>query len=124
MPVVKFQEANEGASCDVCLDNVLATHNTQLLRTYARIDERVRPLVFIVRGSVCVFMTLCVFVCVFMTLCVFVCCCVVGRSILFCLSAAWLCVYMCSDSVSWIRCGTSACPTCTMSLVACPPTRA
>lgn len=49
IPVVKFTEPKSGVACDVCLDNVLATRNTALLRTYARVDARVRQLVFAIK---------------------------------------------------------------------------
>jgi len=49
VPVVKFFHAGSQMSCDVCLNNHLATENTRLLRTYAAIDPRMRQMVILVK---------------------------------------------------------------------------
>ncbi len=36
-------------SCDICINNHLALHNTQLLADYSKIDPRVQPLGFVVK---------------------------------------------------------------------------
>ncbi|XP_015786076.1 terminal uridylyltransferase 7 isoform X2 [Tetranychus urticae] len=53
VPVLKLrfllQEFNESFDCDISLYNLLASHNTRLLRTYCQIDERVAMLGFTVK---------------------------------------------------------------------------
>lgn len=70
VPVVKLKDPISGFCCDICINNTLALHNTQvsgapaaaapapfsphpttpqMLRTYALIDERVRQLVFVIK---------------------------------------------------------------------------
>jgi len=49
VPVVKFKDEESGMSCDVCLNNTLATENTRLLYVYSRIDPRVREMVILVK---------------------------------------------------------------------------
>ena len=39
----------QGVDVDICLNNKLALQNTRLLRRYAEIDPRVRPLIFIIK---------------------------------------------------------------------------
>lgn len=43
VPVIKFVVSGE-FHCDMCIDNELAVHNTQLLRLYAALDDRARLL--------------------------------------------------------------------------------
>jgi DNA polymerase sigma len=49
IPLVKFKTPDRLWDCDLCFDNLLAVHNTQLLRTYASIDERVRIFGYVVK---------------------------------------------------------------------------
>ncbi|GMI99054.1 UTP:RNA uridylyltransferase 1 [Hibiscus trionum] len=49
VPIVKLMDPATGISCDICINNVLAVVNTKLLRDYAKIDARLRQLVFIVK---------------------------------------------------------------------------
>jgi len=49
VPIVKFVDARSGLHCDICVNNELALHNTRLLRTYAHLDPRVRPLIAVVK---------------------------------------------------------------------------
>lgn len=49
VPVVKFKDPESGMSCDVCLNNTLATENTRLLYVYSQIDPRVREMVILVK---------------------------------------------------------------------------
>ncbi|KAF7138192.1 hypothetical protein RHSIM_Rhsim07G0023700 [Rhododendron simsii] len=49
VPIVKLMDPATGISCDICINNVLAVVNTKLLRDYAKIDVRLRQLVFIVK---------------------------------------------------------------------------
>ena len=48
-PIVTFDDPLTGLECDICLNNLLAVHNTQLLRTYGRADPRVRPLAYVIK---------------------------------------------------------------------------
>lgn len=50
VPVVKFVDPVFGFEVDICLNNRIAGRNTALLRSYLRIDERVRSVVFLVKG--------------------------------------------------------------------------
>lgn len=49
VPIVKLKDPATGISCDICVNNLLAVINTKLLRDYAKIDERLRQLAFIVK---------------------------------------------------------------------------
>eukprot|EP01117_Protostelium_nocturnum_P007428 TRINITY_DN2657_c0_g3_i4.p1 TRINITY_DN2657_c0_g3~~TRINITY_DN2657_c0_g3_i4.p1 ORF type:complete len:670 (-),score=246.60 TRINITY_DN2657_c0_g3_i4:30-2039(-) len=49
VPIVKFTEELSNISCDICINNLLAIHNTRLLSTYSKIDPRVRQLGYIVK---------------------------------------------------------------------------
>eukprot|EP00741_Cyanophora_paradoxa_P010673 tig00020538_g10315.t1 len=44
VPIVKIRSKQTGMCADVCVNNVLGTHNTALLRQYTKLDPRVRPL--------------------------------------------------------------------------------
>ncbi len=49
VPIVKLKDPATGISCDICVNNLLAVINTKLLRDYAKIDERLRQLAFIIK---------------------------------------------------------------------------
>jgi DNA polymerase sigma len=49
IPIVKFTDPVSEISCDICVNNLLAVHNTQLLKTYSLHDERCRQLIYIVK---------------------------------------------------------------------------
>ena len=49
MPVAKMVEPTTGVACDVCVNNFLAVFNTRLLRDYAAVDPRLRPLGYAVK---------------------------------------------------------------------------
>ena len=49
VPIVKLKEIETGVDVDICINNMLATRNTLLLKTYASIDDRVRQLGVIVK---------------------------------------------------------------------------
>ena len=49
VPIVKFTDPDSKTKCDICVNNLLAVYNTQLLRTYSLIDPRLRQLVFVVK---------------------------------------------------------------------------
>jgi DNA polymerase sigma len=49
MPVAKMVEGSTGVACDVCVNNFLAVFNTRLLRDYAAVDPRLRPLGYAVK---------------------------------------------------------------------------
>ena len=44
VPIVKMRHMPTNIECDICIDNMLATRNTGLLRGYAQADVRVRAL--------------------------------------------------------------------------------
>ena len=49
VPIVKLTETYTSVDVDVCINNMLATRNTILLRTYADCDVRVRQLGVLVK---------------------------------------------------------------------------
>eukprot|EP01133_Synstelium_polycarpum_P004417 gene4417-5174_t len=49
VPIVKFKEPVHNLSCDICINNKLAIYNTKLVFDYSTIDERMRPLVIVVK---------------------------------------------------------------------------
>lgn len=49
VPIVKFLDPQSKCRCDICVNNVLAVHNTRMLYHYSQIDERFRQMAFIVK---------------------------------------------------------------------------
>jgi terminal uridylyltransferase len=52
VPIVKFKVRDGIAStleCDLCINNVLACHNTELIYAFTMLDWRVRPLVYCIK---------------------------------------------------------------------------
>jgi len=49
VPIVKFSDPTSNISCDICINNLLALQNTQLLADYSRIDPRVQPLGIVIK---------------------------------------------------------------------------
>lgn len=49
VPILKFRDAISGCDCDINVNNSVGIRNTHLLRTYSKIDNRVRPLVLAVK---------------------------------------------------------------------------
>lgn len=49
VPIVKFSDSDSKVACDICANNLLAVANTRLLQNYSRIDNRLRPLAFLVK---------------------------------------------------------------------------
>jgi DNA polymerase sigma len=49
VPIVKFTDKRSGLPCDLCVNNTLALHNTEMLKDYAAIDPRFRQLVFLIK---------------------------------------------------------------------------
>ena len=49
IPIVKFTDPVSEINCDICVNNLLAVHNTQLLKSYSIYDERFKQLVYIVK---------------------------------------------------------------------------
>ena len=49
IPIVKLKDSVTNISCDIGYNNMLAIHNTQLLETYSRIDERLKLLAYAVK---------------------------------------------------------------------------
>ncbi|XP_060074932.1 speckle targeted PIP5K1A-regulated poly(A) polymerase-like [Ylistrum balloti] len=48
-PIVRFTHLESGIKCDLSIDNKLALQNTRLLQTLSLYDQRVRPIVYVVR---------------------------------------------------------------------------
>jgi DNA polymerase sigma len=56
VPIIKFKVPdgiNTTLECDVCINNVLACYNTELLLAYTMLDWRVRPLVYTIKVLAC-----------------------------------------------------------------------
>ncbi|PRP83626.1 hypothetical protein PROFUN_08352 [Planoprotostelium fungivorum] len=49
VPIVKFKDEFSELSCDICINNTLAIHNTQLISTYSKIDIRARQLGYVIK---------------------------------------------------------------------------
>ncbi|MEE6458496.1 hypothetical protein FKM82_000308 [Ascaphus truei] len=49
VPIVKFRDKVSGVEFDLNVNNVVGIRNTFLLRTYAHVENRVRPLVLVVK---------------------------------------------------------------------------
>jgi DNA polymerase sigma len=49
VPIVKFTDPFSNFSCDICINNNLALHNTKLLAEYAKCDPRLREVGLIVK---------------------------------------------------------------------------
>eukprot|EP01087_Luapelamoeba_hula_P005379 TRINITY_DN1545_c0_g1_i2.p1 TRINITY_DN1545_c0_g1~~TRINITY_DN1545_c0_g1_i2.p1 ORF type:complete len:466 (-),score=47.91 TRINITY_DN1545_c0_g1_i2:17-1414(-) len=49
VPIVKFDDPTSRLSCDICINNVLALHNTRMLAVYMKIDRRARVMAYIVK---------------------------------------------------------------------------
>mmetsp|Transcript_1312 Transcript_1312/g.1696 ORF Transcript_1312/g.1696 Transcript_1312/m.1696 type:complete len:755 (-) Transcript_1312:686-2950(-) len=49
VPIVLFEDQDTGLDCDVSTHNPLALRNSQLLRTYASIDWRVRAVAYVIK---------------------------------------------------------------------------
>jgi len=49
VPVVNFSDPRSGLNVDISVNNTLAIHNTDLLKSYANINEMVRNLILIVK---------------------------------------------------------------------------
>ena len=49
VPIVKFTDPRSGVPVDISINNSLAIHNTNLLKTYSKLDERVMQLTLCVK---------------------------------------------------------------------------
>jgi len=49
VPIVALQDKATGLKCDICMCNMLAIANSQLLRTYMSLDPRARSLCFAIK---------------------------------------------------------------------------
>lgn len=49
VPIVKIWDPELQLNCDLNLNNNVALTNTQMVKTYIQIDERIRPLAMIVK---------------------------------------------------------------------------
>jgi len=49
VPIVKFTTPDRSFSIDMTCNNVLAIYNTKLLNEYSKMDDRVRPLAYIIK---------------------------------------------------------------------------
>ncbi|KAF9214558.1 hypothetical protein BGZ59_003449 [Podila verticillata] len=52
VPIVKFMDPFSKINCDVNCNHVLGVHNSELIRCYAMIDPRVKPLIYNVKALV------------------------------------------------------------------------
>jgi len=49
VPIVKFKDEVTDISCDICVNNTLAIHNTQLIGSYSKIDIRARQMGYVIK---------------------------------------------------------------------------
>ena len=49
VPIVKIWDPELKLACDMNVNNTLALENTRMIKTYVRIDERVRPLAMVIK---------------------------------------------------------------------------
>jgi len=49
VPILKFRDLISGCECDININNPVGIRNTHLLRTYSKLDPRVRPIVMAVK---------------------------------------------------------------------------
>ncbi|XP_072039215.1 poly(A) RNA polymerase GLD2-B-like [Amphiura filiformis] len=49
VPIIKFTHKFSGLECDLNINNATGIRNTHLLQTYAKLDQRVAPLVLIIK---------------------------------------------------------------------------
>eukprot|EP01042_Synura_sphagnicola_P000622 gene622-681_t len=49
IPIVIFEDKLSGLECDISFNNPLALQNTALLNLYSRLDDRVRPLAYLIK---------------------------------------------------------------------------
>ncbi|XP_005110337.1 poly(A) RNA polymerase GLD2 [Aplysia californica] len=49
VPILKFEDRNSGVECDLNINNTIGIRNTHLLRHYAYMDWRVRPLMLFIK---------------------------------------------------------------------------
>ncbi|CAG8554315.1 hypothetical protein C2G38_2165592 [Gigaspora rosea] len=49
VPIVKFWDPNLKLACDANINHTVGVYNTQLIRNYVKIDQRVQPLVMIIK---------------------------------------------------------------------------
>lgn len=49
VPILKFEDSISGCECDLNINNPTGIRNTHLMRTYSKVDDRVRPMVMIVK---------------------------------------------------------------------------
>lgn len=49
VPIVKFEDPISHFSCDICINNILALHNTHMIAQYSRVDSRLLQLGFCIK---------------------------------------------------------------------------
>eukprot|EP00833_Pecoramyces_ruminatium_P010435 jgi/Orpsp1_1/1184467/evm.model.c7180000089656.1 len=49
IPICKFRDPSTGLNCDISVNNRIATYNSELIRCYMDLDERVRDIIMIVK---------------------------------------------------------------------------
>lgn len=49
VPIVKFEDPLSKFSCDICINNILALHNTHMIAQYSRVDSRLLQLGYFVK---------------------------------------------------------------------------
>lgn len=52
VPIVKFVDPTTRTNCDVNTNHVLGIHNSELIRCYTMIDDRVRPFLYSLKALV------------------------------------------------------------------------
>ncbi|GAM21794.1 hypothetical protein SAMD00019534_049690 [Acytostelium subglobosum LB1] len=49
VPIVRFRDEKTNLSCDLSINNPLAIHNSRMIYDYCQIDNRVRPMAFVIK---------------------------------------------------------------------------
>jgi len=49
IPICKFKDPSTGLNCDLSVNNRIATYNSELIRRYTELDQRVRDIIMIVK---------------------------------------------------------------------------
>ncbi|KAK9729777.1 hypothetical protein K7432_000022 [Basidiobolus ranarum] len=49
VPIVKFYDPHHHISCDITVNNILGVHNSQMIKAYLSIDDRVKKLIILIK---------------------------------------------------------------------------
>lgn len=52
VPIITFVDPVSGIDCDICCNELIGVYGSKLLGCYARIDPRVKPLIYNVKALV------------------------------------------------------------------------